>query len=119
MQSQDFPTHEDAVDFVKAVFKSMGGKIVPPRRPRRHDENASLTVERNNFMMDFENSCLQQDWAGLPPTGSKRYEHEEWAAMIKTQVYPHHSDVDWEEYITWVERGGGDEWFQNETLVND
>ena len=32
--------------------------------------------------------------------------------MIKSQVYPYHSDVDWEEYCEWVYTGGGDEWFQ-------
>ena len=34
--------------------------------------------------------------------------------MIKSQVYPHHSDVDWEEYVEWVENRGGSEWFQEE-----
>ena len=30
---------------------------------------------------------------------------------MKMQVYPHHSDVDWEEYTAWVKAGGGDEYF--------
>ena len=119
MQRQDFATHDEAVDFVKDVFKSMGGVVVPPRRPRSHDENAGLTVERNNFMLDFENALLGTNWAGLPPTGAKRYEHEEWAAMVQKQVFPYHSDVDWEEYKQWVAQGGGDEWFQPGGLIND
>ena len=31
--------------------------------------------------------------------------------MIKSQAYPNHSDVDWEEYVDWASRGHGDEWF--------
>ena len=34
--------------------------------------------------------------------------------MIQSQVYPNHSDVDWEEYIDWTSAGHGDEWFQAE-----
>ena len=43
-----------------------------------------------------------------------RHKDPEWAAMIRSQVYPHHSDVDWEEYVDWVSRGFGDEWFQED-----
>ena len=34
--------------------------------------------------------------------------------MIESPVYPHHSDVDWQEYVDWVSLGFGDEWFQEE-----
>ena len=67
--------------------------------------------------MDFENSCLSQNWDNAKkqhPTGILRHADAEWAAMIKTQVYPHHSDVDWEEYCEWVSHGGGDEYFLEE-----
>ena len=70
-------------------------------------------------MMDFENSILEHNWGNRkPPKGNKRHEDEEWVAIIKSQVYPYHSDVDWEIYVMWVEQGGGDEWFQNESLIN-
>ena len=39
--------------------------------------------------------------------------------MIISQVYPHHSDIDWEEYSSWVENGGGDEWFQEPESEED
>ena len=44
----------------------------------------------------------------------KRHENPEWQKMIQTQVYPNHSDIDWQEYVDWCENGGGDEWFQTE-----
>ena len=67
--------------------------------------------------MDFENSCLSQNWDSRikpHPKGNKRYEDPEWAAMIESQVYPHHSDLDWQEYVDWVSRGFGDVWFQQD-----
>ncbi len=68
-------------------------------------------------MMDFENSCLSQNWDSRKrahPKGPNRYKDPEWAAMIQSHVYPHHSDIDWEEYVEWVSNGGGDEWFQED-----
>ena len=64
-------------------------------------------------MMDFENACLS-NFDKPHPIGPKRHEDPEWAAMIQSQVYPHHSDVDWDEYCNWVRNGGGDEMFQDE-----
>ena len=37
-----------------------------------------------------------------------------WAEFMKCQVYPHHTDVDWEEYVAWVSHGGGDDCFQED-----
>ena len=74
-----------------------------------------IDPERDAFMMDFENSCLLQNWDNAKkqhPTGLLRHPDSEWVAMIKSQVYPHHSDIDWEEYCEWVFHGGGDECFQ-------
>ncbi len=86
-----------------------------PRRPRRtpHDRPG-----RDNFLLDFENEILQS-WDARKgiPRGPRRFENPEWAALIKRNVYPHHSDVDWEEYVEWVSQGGGDEWFQEEALI--
>ena len=41
------------------------------------------------------------------PTGPRRFENAEWAELIKKSAYPHHSDVDWDEYYDWVSHGGG------------
>ena len=116
---EEYPqTHDGAVDFVQDVFRSMGGKVVPPARPRKR----LLSVESDAFLMDFENACLAKHWDSsvmAHPTGDRRHEHKEWAAMIKSQVFPHHSDVDWGESVEWVQNGGGDEWFQEkETDIN-
>ena len=84
----------------------MGGTIVPPTRPRKR----LLGVESDAFLMDFENACLANHWDSsvmAHPRGDRRHEHKEWAEMIKSQVYPHHSDVDWYEYVEWVKNGGG------------
>ena len=114
---EEYPqTHDGAVDFVKDVFKSMGGTMVPPTQPRKR----RLSVKSDAFLMDFENACLASHWDSsvmAHPRGNRRYEHEEWAAMIKNQVFPHHSDVDWGEYVEWVQNGGGDEWFQENTPI--
>ncbi len=128
-------THDDGVKFVMDVFRSMGGRVLPPIRPCHIPRYTPLAIERDNFFMDFENSCLECNWHTQPqpfdspfdslsfywnkphPKGPKRHEDPEWAAMIQSQVYPHHSDVDWEEYVEWVENGGGDEWFQEEQTL--
>ena len=106
-------TKEDAINPVKFVFQSMGGNIMI-RRPRHIEKYEILTIARDNFMMDFENACLSSHWDSSKrphPKGPKRHEDQEWAAMIQSQVYPHHSDVDWEEYVEWSSVHG-DEWFQ-------
>ena len=79
-----------------------------PRRPGHRSRPIG-----DSFMMDFENSLLSE-WTGSPPQGPRRFEVEAWGALVKRNVYPHHSDVDWDEYRDWVRAGGGDEWFQEE-----
>ena len=37
-QEQKLETKEDAIDLVKSVFQSMGGKVRPPRRPGNIDK---------------------------------------------------------------------------------
>ena len=65
----------------------------------------------NNFMMDFENHVLRE-WGACAPRGPLRYENKNWAAHMKSHL--EFSDTCWEEYVTWVQQGGGDEWFQAE-----
>ena len=83
----------------------------PPRRPRR-----GSNLLNDDFMTDIENQILEK-WDARKgiPKGRRRFENAEWAELIKQNVYPHHSDIDWYEYVEWVKAGGGDEWFQEET----
>ncbi len=70
----------------------------PPRRPRRtpHDRR-----RRDAFMMDFENDVLRRwDERRRLPRGPRRFEDLQWAALIMSEVFPNHSDVDWHEYIS-------------------
>ena len=70
---------------------------------------------RGCFLMGFENAVLEDFQKVYPgeeiPTGPERHKNKEWAALMWESVYPHHSDVDWSEYVVWVHQGGGDEWF--------
>ena len=108
-------THEGGVQFVKDIFISAGGAEIPPRRPGHRDTASSTSSGRHGFLMDFENACLVE-WGTSCPTGPNRYADPDWAAFIKAQVFPHHSDVDWDEYVDWVKAGGGDEWFIEEEV---
>ena len=91
----------------------MDGTI--PKRPHHIPKYTPLTVERDNFMMDFENACLSENWGkGAHPKGPRRHKNQEWAEMIQLQVFPHHSDIDWHEYSEWVTNGGGDDFFQED-----
>ena len=117
MELEDYPqTKEGGVDFVMDIFRSMGGRVIPPRRPGRSTA-LYLTVARDVSFMDFENACLSRNWDSSKrqhPKGPKRHEDPEWAQMIQSQVYPHHSDVDFQEYCEFCENGGGCEAFQEE-----
>ena len=117
--STSFKTHDEAVSFVQDVFRSMGGLVYPPNRPNHIPKNTPITVQRNNFMMDFENACLSHNWdirIKPYPKGKTRHKNTDWAKMITSQVYPHHSDVDFCEYVDWVTRGYGDDCFQEEDV---
>lgn len=119
-ENMNLETHEDAVQFVTQIFREMGGRVIPPNRPDHIDEYDIMTPDRDAFMMDFENYCLERCWDSKPhPKGSKRYEDPEWAVMIENNVYPNHSDVDWNEYVDWVSRGFGDEWFQEDSWTEE
>ena len=98
-----------------SILETNKDTILHPHRPNKgYRYTLNSDRDRDNFMMDFENACLSQNWTGEPPTGIERYENPEWAKMIQSQVYPHHSDIDWYEYVEFCESGGGDEWFQDD-----
>ena len=117
MQRQEpkLETHEDACAFVMDIFRNMGGTVIPGKRPLHIPRYTPLTGARDSFYMDFENEILENQWDNRireHPQGPKRYEDHEWAELIKRNVYPYNSSIDWEEYTEWVQNGGGDEWFQ-------
>ena len=35
-------TYEEAFEFVKEVFRSLGGEVIPPRRPQHKDDILTL-----------------------------------------------------------------------------
>ena len=74
----------------------------------------NIDLHKDNFLMDFENWCLQNRWDARKkiPTGPDRYKNPEWAAMMEREC--HFSDTNFEEYCAWCQAGGGDEWFQEE-----
>ena len=111
MQLEDYEQNKNGgIRFVEDIFRNLGGKVLPPMRPRHQDE---MTPARDAFMMDWENSCLEDGWhSGMfHPVGTKRHENPEWAAMIQSRCFPFTTEIDWHEYKAWVENGGGDEWF--------
>ena len=117
MQRQEpkVETHEDGVNFVMAISRNMGGTVLPPNRPRHIPRYTPLTVARDNFFMTFENFVLGHDSDNTKrghPKGPQRHEDREWAKTTQSRVYPHTSEIEWEEYVEWVENRGGDEYFQ-------
>ena len=140
---EDYPqTHEGGVAFVRDVFKSMGGTVVPP--PDYHEDGLwyveqgfqrmggtvvhaptrpgkarplYMSIQRDAFFMDFENACLATFWNSSEPhpKGEKRHLNKKWAEMIRSQVCPNRSDIDWYENVEWATQGGGDEWFQGKS----
>ena len=107
-------TDAGGVDFVKHIFIGLGGTEVPPRRPGHRDISSGMSSGRHSFLMDFENACLMEFGSYSYPTGPHRHADPAWSEFIKAQVYPHHSDVDWSEYVAWVEAGFGDDYFLEE-----
>ena len=73
-------------------------RVWMPRRPRHGRVN-------NSFMMDFEND-LRAEWGHPIPRGPRRFENAAWAQLVQRHVYPAHSDVDWDEYVQWVQSRG-------------
>ena len=68
-----------------------------------------------NFLLDFENWVLQNKWdsrIGIP-AGRHRHEDPLWRQVIQEELrdYPRRT---WDQYVTFVLQGGGDEWFQED-----
>ena len=87
--------------------------IVSP--PKKMTQPSSATGGPSDaFMMDWENSIMQGHWDARNgiPKGPRRYQNRQWAELILEHVFPHHSDVTWDNYASRVRNGGVDEWFQ-------
>ena len=80
----------------------------------------------DSFMMDVENEILRAWGSAAFPKGIGRARDAVWAAHVRTCLkvwYGQGGDMpvsrreggrdemSWAEYKTWVEGGGGDEWF--------
>ena len=64
--------HEDAIRFVTQIFREMGGRVIPPDRPGHMDKYDIIIPDRDAFMMDFENYCLEHCWGSTPhPKGNQ------------------------------------------------
>ena len=83
----------------------------------KHSVDSEETQARKNhdsFMMDFENYALQR-YAKKTPTGLERYMVKDWAVHMKEALVD--SDTTWPAYVSWVQSGGGDEWFQEDSKI--
>jgi hypothetical protein len=78
-------------------------------KPRRNNGGPS-----DSFMMDFENDVLRDFDGGYVPKNKNRHTDSRWAALVRRNVDPHHTDVTWAEYAEFVSNGGGDQWFMEE-----
>ena len=78
-------------------------------------EETQARKNHDNFMMDFENYALRR-WASSQgiPTGPQRFKVKDWAVHMKDALVD--SDTTWSAYVSWVQSGGGDEWFQDSKI---
>ena len=70
--------------------------------------------------MDFENRVWLT--TGTPPPHRTPRELDDInirnvLKMIRSQVYPNHSDIGRYDYVEWATQGGGDEWFQENRRI--
>ena len=88
--------------------------MAPEENLAKELEDFSMAYEaRENFLLDFENSCLKEWGKPNHPTGIYRWLDEEWGEFMRNAC-ANHSDVTFEQYFLWCVLGGGDEWFQDE-----
>ena len=85
----------------------------PPHRASKVFTTLRDEKDRHAFLTDLENECLKE-YTGHCPKGILRYKNESWAAHMKKNLYPFHSDADWWDYVKFCEEGHGDEWFFDE-----
>ena len=85
-------------------------QFVDRRRGTLVDE---YSRDRNNFYMDLENWCLEHKWRAPVPIGPARHLfNSAWGQMMRAEFVDYDPPKDFVDYSSWVEHGGGDEWFQ-------
>jgi len=90
-------------------------QFVDRRRGTLVDE---YSRDRNNFYMDLENWCLEHKWRAPVPTGPARHLfNSAWGEMMRAEFVDYDPPKDFLDYSSWVEHGGGDEWFQPQEPV--
>ena len=89
----------------------------------RHMSNNFMIDE--NFMIDVENEILRACGSASFPKRQRRIRHAAWVKHVKACLAEWYGggkapvsrreggldEVSWKEYVVWVEKGGGDEWF--------
>ena len=85
------------------------GQFVDRRRGTLVDE---YRRDRNNFYMDLENYALEHVWRAPAPTGPARHLNSAWGQMMRAEMVDYDPPKTYVDYCSWVEHGGGDDWFQ-------
>ena len=62
-------------------------------------------------LADYENWLLDR-YSGRVPQGLERLTDPQWTAHVRADLP--RSDFTWEQYVRYVEAGGGDDWFHME-----
>ena len=70
---------------------------------------------RNNFYMDLENYVLEHVWRAPAPVGPARHLFNSgWGRVMRAELADYDASITFVDYGSWVEQGGGDEWFQSQ-----
>ena len=106
---------EQLIEVVNLREELRGGPA--PRRPGHTTCKWAQTSKKNKDMhyilCDLERECLKElhdKYNGFdyePCFRRNRLAHPEWIQTVKSHVYPHSSDVDWDEYCERVRAGEG------------
>ena len=89
------------------------GKRDPPRRPGHKTVDWTKTCKKNILRADlievFEEGCSLGIEDGFDHMHGdlqlQRLSNVEWRNRVKSRVYPHNPNVDWEEYCEWAHSG--------------
>ena len=91
-------------------------QFVDRRRGTLVDE---YSRDRNSFYMDLENWCLEHQWCAPVPTGPARHLfNSAWGQMMRAEFLDCDPPRNYIDYSSWVEHGGGDDWFQPQEPIN-
>ena len=85
MQRQELKleTHEDGVRFVKDIFRSMGGTVLPPKAEEAEDDDSEAADE-----LEYYNKLRQQDEAQFLAGYYEAQTRQRTAYLCKDMVRP-------------------------------